>query len=79
MPLAPVFVLKFGRLEIYDHPVVHYRTDEGRRKRYRVPKKPLKERLKDALDTVKVFVFSPFIFAILVSSAWTSPYPGTYP
>lgn len=61
VPLAPVFTLKFGRLELYEHPVVHYRTDDGRRVRYRGPKKSLRQRL----DTVRAFVFSPFILVIL--------------
>lgn len=65
VPLAPVFVLKFGRLEIYEHPIVHYRTDEGKRKRYRPWKKSLKERMQDVLHTVRIFVFSPFILVIL--------------
>ena len=65
VPLAPVFLLKWGRLELYEHPVVYYRDDSGRRRRYRKRKDPLKERLKDVLDTVKAFVFSPMIFAIL--------------
>ena len=61
VPLAPVFVLKFGRLEIYEHPIVRYRTDSGRCKRYRPPKKPLQERLREARD----LIFSPLIWAIL--------------
>ena len=65
VPLAPVFLLKWGRLELYEHPVVYYRDDSGRCRRYRKRKDPLKERLKDVLDTVKAFVFSPMIFAIL--------------
>ena len=65
VPLAPVFVLKFGRLELYEHPVIRYCTDDGRRKRHRAPKKPWKARWRDIWDTVKVFVFSPLIFAIL--------------
>ena len=65
MPLAPVFVLKFGRLELYEHPVIRYCTDDGRCKRYRAKKKPWKARWRDIWDTVKVFVFSPMILVIL--------------
>lgn len=61
VPLAPVFVLKFGRLELYEHPVVHYQTDNGQRRRYRSPRTPPKQ----VWDTVKTFVFSPFILVIL--------------
>ena len=61
VPLSPVFVLKFGRLELYEHPVVHYRTDDGRRKRYRKPRTPG----HGVWDTIKALVFSPFIFVIL--------------
>ena len=61
VPLAPVFVLKFGRLELYEHPVVHYRDDEGRRRRYRAPRGAG----KDVWDTIKAFVCSPFLFVIL--------------
>ena len=60
VPLAPVFLLKFGRLELYEHPVVRYRTDDGRLRRYR----PARSRRK-TWDTVKAFVFSPFILVIL--------------
>ena len=60
VPLAPVFMLKFGRLELYEHPVIHYRADDGRRKRFR----PARSRQK-AWDTVKAFVFSPFLLVIL--------------
>ncbi len=65
VPLAPVFLIKYGRLEIYEHPLVYYRTDKGRRKRYRPPKKPWKEAWKDALNTVKALVFSPLVLVIL--------------
>ena len=61
VPLAPVFVLKYGRLELYEHPIIRYRTDDGRLKRHREPKPPLKERLA----VIKDFVFSPLIWAIL--------------
>lgn len=61
VPLAPVFLLKYGRLEIYERPIVRYRTDDGRRKRYRPAKTPRKE----IWDTVRAFVFSPFILVIL--------------
>ncbi len=56
VPLAPVFLLKFGRLELYEHPIVHYRDADGRRRRYRAPKKPPRDRLRDLLDTVKTFL-----------------------
>lgn len=65
VPLAPVFVLKFGRLELYEHPVVQYCDDNGRRHRWRKPKGPLKERLVEVVNTVKSFVFSPVILAVL--------------
>ena len=61
VPLAPVFVLKFGRLELYEHPVVHYLTDDGRRQRYRPPRVPA----KGILDAVKTRLFSPFLLVIL--------------
>ena len=61
VPLAPVFLLKFGRLELYEHPIVRYRADDGRLKRYREHGKPIKERM----DTVRALVFSPLIWAIL--------------
>ena len=61
VPLAPVFVLKFGRLELYEHPVIRYETDDGKRRRY----KPTRTSWKEVWDTVKVFVFSPFLLVIL--------------
>ena len=61
VPLVPVFLVKFGRLEIYEHPLIYYRTDDGRRRRHREGGKSLKE----IWDDVKAFVFSPFILVIL--------------
>lgn len=61
VPLAPVFLVKFGRLELYEHPVIHYRTDRGRRRRYRPAKAPLKERW----DTVRSVLFSPLLLVVL--------------
>ena len=61
VPLAPVFMVKFGRLELYEHPVIRYEADDGRRRRYRPPKTAPKQ----VWDTVKAFVFSPFILVIL--------------
>ena len=61
VPLAPVFMVKFGRLELYEHPLIHYEADDGQRRRYRPPKTSRKQ----VWDTVKAFVFSPFILVIL--------------
>ena len=61
VPLAPVFVLKFGRLELYRHPVIRYRDDRGRTRRYRKKRTSLKE----VWDTVRVVLFSPLILVVL--------------
>ena len=61
VPLSPVFVLKYGRLELYRHPIIRYRDDKGRRRRYR----PSRTNWKEVWETVKVFLFSPLILAVL--------------
>ncbi len=35
VPVVPVWLLKFGLLELHNNPLVYYRTEKGRRKRYR--------------------------------------------
>ena len=60
VPLAPVFVLKYGRLDLYRHPLIYYRTARGHRKRYWEGRMPLRERFK----ALKELVFSPLILLI---------------
>ena len=61
VPLAPVFVLKYGRLELYKHPIIRYRDEKGRRRRYR----PTRTNWKEVWETVKIVLFSPLILAVL--------------
>ena len=61
VPLAPVFMLKFGRLELYEHPVVHYCADDGKRRRFRGAGRSW----RDVWEAVKPFVLPPLILVIL--------------
>lgn len=62
VPLAPVFLLKFGRLELYSHPLIWRVGPDGRRTRWREKRKtPLRQRLA----AVKSILFSPMILAVL--------------
>ena len=64
--LQGIFPIQTSNLGLlHSRQILRYCTDDGRRKRHRAPKKPWKARWRDIWDTVKVFVFSPLIFAIL--------------
>lgn len=53
VPIAPVYLLKFGRLDLYEHPLVDVRDDSGRWKRVR--EQSFGKRLMELCKTV----FSP--------------------
>ena len=39
IPLIPVFLVKYGRIELYDHPWIYIIKENGRKKRYKNKKK----------------------------------------
>lgn len=45
VPVAPVYLLKFGRIDLYEHPLMWVTTEDGKRRRWRGPKKTFSERV----------------------------------
>ncbi|MBQ9887534.1 MAG: hypothetical protein IJM37_11865 [Lachnospiraceae bacterium] len=58
VPIAPVYLLKFGRLDLYEHPLIWIKNQAGRFVRYRGRKgKSLKERLAGIKNLLNPAVF----------------------
>ena len=62
VPIAPVYLLKFGRLDLYEHPLIWYSGPDGRMVRLRGNKKGFRE----TFDSVKEFILNP---AVLIGVA----------
>ena len=58
VPVVPIFLLKFGIVQLHYHPWIYYRTETGRRKRYRGDKKGFKIN-SDTIKTILIAVFVP--------------------
>ena len=68
VPVVPIYLLKFGIVELYDRPWIYILSENGRPKRYR--KKPEPVNIMDALKTVlRVALIPPeslaFWFAVI--------------
>ena len=57
VPVVPIYLLNFGIVQLHDHPWIYYRTETGRRKRYRGDKKAFGI---DG-DTVKTILLAMFV------------------
>ncbi len=57
VPLVPVFLLNFGIVRLHDNPWIYYRTDSGRKKRYR--KKTRHKINKETVKDILMVVFVP--------------------
>ena len=68
VPVAPVYFLNFGRLELYEHPLIWLLTPEGGRRRYRPRGKSLRELLKSARSLLSpgVFIVLAVVIGILI-------------
>ena len=64
VPLAPVFLIKFGRMDIYDNPWIYLTDEKGRKRRYR-PKKTKKE-LEDIIWLIKDALKPPMLWITLI-------------
>ena len=64
VPLAPVFLVKFGRMDIYDNPWIYLIGENGRKKRYR-PKKDPKD-IQDIKSFIKDFLKPPLLWVTLI-------------
>lgn len=59
VPVAPVYLLKFGRLDLYEHPLIYVKKPDGRLQLYRSRKD-----YRKIWQTVKDLVLSPLAFVI---------------
>ena len=74
VPLIPVFIVKYGILDLYDNPLIYLIKENGKLKRYKRKKKlpPLKEILKSIKDLLSernlriIFLVTLLIFGIMV-------------
>ena len=64
VPLAPVFLVKYGRMDIYDNPWIYLTDAKGRKRRYR-PKKDPKD-IRDIVSFIKDFLKPPLLWVTLV-------------
>ena len=64
VPLAPVFLVKYGRMDIYDKPWIYLIDENGRKRRYR--KKRSKKERKDMIRFVKDFFEPPLLWISLI-------------
>ncbi len=63
VPLAPVFLVKYGRMDIYDNPWVYIIGENGKKKRYR-PKRDPKE-VSEIKEFLKEFCRPPLLWVAL--------------
>lgn len=62
VPIAPVYLLKFGRLDLYEHPLIDVRDSSGRWKRVR--KQSAWKRMVELFKTV---FCSPILVGVLIA------------
>lgn len=58
VPVVPIYLLKFGIVELHENPWICYRADSGRIKRYRSKKKKFKID-GELIKTILLFTFVP--------------------
>jgi ribosomal protein S27E len=64
VPLAPVFMIKYGRMDIYDNPWIYLIGENGKKKHYR-PKRDSKE-VRDNIEFIKEWFKPPLLWLTLV-------------
>ena len=64
VPLAPVFLIKYGRMDIYDNPWIYLIDENGKKKRYR-PKRDPKE-ASDTKEFIKDLFRPPLLWVALI-------------
>ena len=57
VPVVPIYLLKFGVVELYDRPWIYTVSKDGKKKRYR--KKPELKNIKSAFLRLLEFLFIP--------------------
>ncbi len=64
VPLAPVFLVKYGRMDIYDNPWIYIVGDDGKKKRYR--KKLDSKEVEDICLFIKDWFKPPLLWFTLI-------------
>lgn len=64
VPLAPVFLIKYGRMDIYDRPWIYIIGENGKKKRYRL-RKDSKE-VRDTMLFIKEWLKPPLLWGTLL-------------
>ncbi|MCR5117922.1 MAG: hypothetical protein K6A97_10480 [Lachnospiraceae bacterium] len=64
VPLAPVFMIKYGRMDIYDNPWIYLIGENGKKKHYR-PKRDSKE-VQNNIEFIKEWFKPPLLWLTLV-------------
>ena len=67
VPLAPVFLIKYGRMDIYDNPWVYLIDENGKKKRYREKKDP--KEIKENMLLIKDCFTPPLLWGTLLMIA----------
>ncbi len=66
-PIAPVFLIKYGRIDIYDSPWIYVVGEGGKRRRYK-PKRNL-EKVHDIMLFIKDLLKPPLLWITLILTA----------
>ncbi len=64
VPLSPVFLIKYGRMDIYDNPWIYLVDEHGKKKRYKA--KHSKADWEDTLEFLKEWVKPPLLWFTLL-------------
>jgi predicted RNA-binding Zn-ribbon protein involved in translation (DUF1610 family) len=64
VPLVPVFLVKFGRIDIYDNPWIYMVNDKGAKKRYKPKKEKTFTRKELAVTILKLLFVPPASFGV---------------
>ena len=64
VPLTPVMLVKYGRLELYNNPWIYIVGEDGKKKRYK-PQKDKNEVLEFLRDIIPDLIKPPMLFLTL--------------
>ena len=59
VPTVPIYLLKFGVVELHENPWIYYRRENGSKKRYKKEKPKEKKNVGEIVKTVLMVVFVP--------------------
>ena len=64
VPLSPVLLVKYGRMDIYDNPWIYLIDEKGKKKLYRQKRNPIQK--EDIKEFLEVFFTPPLLWVSLV-------------